>query len=579
MRRLICAALGVILLAAVAACSGDSSPAQQQRQQQSAEQTVEASAGAAVESARQQAKPAVADPDNAQAAAAPDTERQAAPDEPVVLAPNWSSNAWRPLRRVAEDNAALQAEIDREIEWCRASVERGWANDGGHWSEPNEDGESVPLAGPTLLAADDHPWIALVAEAMAEERSIALETTPAVWLTSPEWQRAELCRAVVGALDGGRPEQPSPHWRLLTTLGINGAGWGPTLLGYLGSVQELGRYEPQRSSPARQVRGAGGRITLLAPTPPNTQTASVLAHEMVHHLQYQLIGGGDADAWPPHGTHDRYAVLHWLIEADATLAMLAMGLATGSTAFQAAVALLGDGGASPAEAVDLFGRLPLEWSEPFYGPYRRAEEFVGRLMSWGDPGVIDRMLRDLPDSTEQLLHAEKYDADEQPLDLSPLQPLIDAAVSDEWTRPGAPLLVDRRDQDTLGELYLRLLISASTGREGEARSAAAGWGGDRLHIFERDDGGALVVWAVAFDDAEEHAEGVVGLREWLIAFSEGEAWGLDGGRVIGWDAAQGAVRVLDWLGTVWLIVGPDAATADAVVGNLLAEEMRLAWWS
>ncbi len=576
MRRLICAALGLIALAAVTACSGDSSPAQQQRQQQAAEQTVEDSAGAAVENARQQAKPAVADPDNAQAAA-PDAEQQASPDEPAVLAPNWPSNAWRPLRRVAEDNAALQAEIDREIEWCRASVERGWANDGGHWSEPNEDGESVPLAGPTLLAADDHPWIALVAEAMAEERGIALETMPAVWLTSPEWQRAELCRAVVGALDGGRPEQPSPRWRLLTAFGINDAGWGPTLLGYLGSVQELGRYEPQRSRRARQARGAGGRITLLGPTPPNAQTVSVLAHEMVHHLQYQLIGGGDADAWPPHGTHDRRAVLHWLIEADATLAMSATGSATGSTAFQAAVTLLGDGGASPAEAVDLFGRLPLEWSEPFYGPYRRAEEFVERLMSWGDPGVIDRMLRDLPDSTEQLLHVEKYDGDEQPLDLSPLQPLIDAAVSDEWTRPGAPLLVDGRDQDTLGELYLGLLIFASTGRESEASVAAAGWGGDRLHIFERDDGGALVVWAIAFDDAEEHAEGVAGLREWLIALSEGEAWGLDGGRVIGWDAPHGAIRVLDHLSTAWLLAAPDTATANATAAALLEADADIAW--
>ena len=320
-----------MLLAAVAACSGDSSPAQQQqRQQQDAKQTVEASVGAAVESAQQQTNTAVADADNVQAT---DVEGQAASGEPVVLAPSWPSDAWRPLRRVVEDNAALQAEIEREIAWCRASVERGWANDGGHWSEPNEDGESAPLAGPTLLAADEHPWIGLVAEAMAAERGIALEAMPSVWLMSPEWQRAEVCRVVVGALDGSMREQPSPRWRLLTALGINDADWGPTLLGHLGSVQELGRYEPQRSSRARQARGAGGRITLLGSTPPNAQTALVLAHEMVHHLQYQMIGDGDADAWPPHGTHGRYAVPHWLIEADATLAMLAMGLATDSTAF------------------------------------------------------------------------------------------------------------------------------------------------------------------------------------------------------------------------------------------------------
>ena len=569
MRRLIYAALGAVLLAAAAACSDDSSPAQQQQpQQQIIEQTAESSAGAAVENTQQQAEPAVADPDDAQAVAAPDAEQQALSAEPAMLTARWPSDAWRPLRRVAEDNAALQPEIDREIEWCRESVERGWANDGGHWSEPNEDGESVQLAGPALLATDEHPWIALVAEAMAEERGIALETMPAVWLASPEWQRAEVCRAVVSALEGNRIERLTPRWHLLTALGINDGGWGPTLLGRLGL--ELGRYEPQRAS----QRGGGGRITLLTPMPPNAQTASVLAHEMVHHLQYQLIGDGDADVWPPRGTHDRYAVLHWLIEADATLTMSA----TDSAAFQAAIALLSDGGASPADDVDLFDRLPLEWSEPFYGPYRRAEAFVGRLMSWGIPDLINQMLRDLPDSTEQLLHATKYDADEQPLDLSPLQPLIDAAISDEWTRPGAPLLVDGRDQDTLGELYLRLLISASTGREAEASAAAAGWGGDRLHIFERDDGGALVVWAIAFDDEAEHAEGVAGLREWLIAFSEGEAWGIGGERMLGWDAPHGAIRVLNQLNTAWLIAAPDAAAADAVAAALLAADANIGWW-
>ena len=569
MRRLICAVLGVVLLAAAAACSGDSSSAQQQQpQQQITEQTAEPSAGAAGENTQQQAKPAVADPDDAQAVAAPDAEQQALSAEPVTLTARWPSDAWRPLRRVAEDNAALQPEIDREIEWCRESVERGWANDGGHWSEPNEDGESVRLAGPALLAADEHPWIALVAEAMAEERGIALETMPAVWLASPEWQRAEVCRAVVSALEGNRIERPTPRWHLLTALGINDGGWGPTLLGHLGL--ELGRYEPQRAS----QRGGGGRITLLTPMPPNAQTASVLAHEMVHHLQYQLIGDGDADVWPPHGTHDRYAMLHWLIEADATLTMSA----TDSAAFQAAIALLSGGGASPADDVNLFDRLPLEWSEPFYGPYRRAEAFVGRLMSWGIPDVINRMLRDLPDSTEQLLHAAKYEADEQPLDLSSLQPLIDAAISDEWTRPGAPLLVDGRDQDTLGELYLRLLISASTGREAEASAAAAGWGGDRLHIFERDDGGALVVWAIAFDDEAEHAEGVNGLREWLIAFSEGQAWGIGGERMLGWDAPHGAIRVLNQLNTAWLLAAPDAAAVDAVAAALLAADANIGWW-
>ena len=93
---------------------------------------------------------------------------------------------------------------------------------------------------------------------------------------------------------------------------------------------------------------------------------------------------------------------------------------------------------------------------------------------------------------------------------------------------------------------------------------------------QRTHGGAL--WALAFDDAGEHTEGIAGLREWLIAFSNGQAWGAADKRVIGWDTPHGAIRVVDHLRTAWVLVAGDAATADDLAAALLQIEADVEWW-
>ena len=195
--------------------------------------------------------------------------------------------------------------------------------------------------------------------------------------------------------------------------------------------------------------------------------------------------------------------------------------------------------------------------------------------------AVDARLRNPPDTTEQLLHIDKYEADEQPLDMSPLQPIIDTALPrEQWVPLRDRALGEEGYRDTQGEMPLRTLISASTGREAEAAAAAAGWGGDRLHLFQRVDGGEgdiAALWAVAFDDAAEHAEGAAGLREWLIAFSDGEAWGAYGDRVVGWDAPHGAIRVLNGGTVVWLLAVPDSEAADSIAEQLLTANAPVLW--
>ena len=477
------------------------------------------------------------------------------PAQPVPLASQWPRDNWRPLARVAQANAELRPDIEREIEWCRES----FAN-------------ASPPPGPTLLVADEHEWIGLVAAATAKARGIPLATMPAIWITSPEQVRAESCRQVTASSETPGAILPGARWHWLLALGLIDAEWGPAVLAHLLNVEQRGRYIHQPAAGTRQDASA---VTLVVNPSIDPDTPSVLSHELIHHLQYQIID--TADLAQSYADTDRRAVLHWLLEADATRSALD---STNSDHNQA-VELLREqgGGAYQPAAPQLYDRLPDELSEWFYGPYRRATEFIELLRRDDAEVVVDDLLRDLPDSTEQLLHLDKYESDEQPLDMSELTPLIDALPSGgEWQRLGAPLLVDGRDQDTLGELYLRLLISASTGRDIEAAAAAAGWGGDRLHVFQEEGGpGTLGLWAIAFDDADEHAEGMAGLREWLIAFSDSQAWSLADERVVGWDAPHNAIRVIDHLNTAWLIIGP-AAAVNQTTANLLNQDAPPAWW-
>ena len=489
----------------------------------------------------------------AQQAQQPTQTEQAA--QPAPLAPQWPRDSWRPLARVAQSNAELRPDIEREIEWCRES----FAN------------ASTP-PGATLLVADEHEWIGLIAAATAEARGIAFETMPAIWITSPEQVRAESCRQVTASSETPGAGRPGARWHWLVALGLIDADWGPAVLAHLLNVEQRGRYIHQ---PAVGTRQDASAVTLVVNPSIDPDAPSVLSHELIHHLQYQIID--TADLAQSYADTDRRAVLHWLLEADATRS--ALGPANSDHNW--AVELLREqGGATyrPA-APQLYDRLPAELSEWFYGPYRRAAEFIELLQQDDAEIVVDALLRDLPDSTEQQLHLDKYKADEQPLDMSELSPLIDALPSgDEWQRLGAPLLVDGRDQDTLGELYLRLLISASTGRDNEAAAAAAGWGGDRLHVFQEQTGEeALALWAIVFDDADEHAEGMAGLREWLIAFSDGQTWGLADEQVVGWDAPHNAIRLIDHLNTAWLIVGP-AAAINQTTANLLNQDEPFTWW-
>jgi hypothetical protein len=132
-------------------------------------------------------------------------------------------------------------------------------------------------------------------------------------------------------------------------------------------------------------------------------------------------------------------------------------------------------------------------TETFIFRYRDGLHFVETLRRARPAVSIDEVFRRPPQSSEQVLHPEKYLSGEPPREVG----LDLEAFADEGWRPVATT--------PLGEVGVRGLLLAGVTAE-EARRAAAGWGGDRSFVFEREGRAPLFVWRTVWDtprDAQE----------------------------------------------------------------------------
>ncbi|HEX8459180.1 MAG TPA: hypothetical protein VF656_17945 [Pyrinomonadaceae bacterium] len=133
-------------------------------------------------------------------------------------------------------------------------------------------------------------------------------------------------------------------------------------------------------------------------------------------------------------------------------------------------------------------------TETFIFRYRDGTRFVEAVRRKSGARGIDELFRRPPASSEQVLHAEKYFAGEQPREAA-----VDEAGfnANNWRLAAST---------PLGELGVRGLLLKTLAAT-EAARAAAGWGGDRAYLFERDGGTTpLFVWKTLWDRPEDAAE-------------------------------------------------------------------------
>jgi len=203
------------------------------------------------------------------------------------------------------------------------------------------------------------------------------------------------------------------------------------------------------------------------------QAKETLAHELVHALQDQSWALGPLVKYRP-GASDPTSAAHALVEGDATSAMLdvMIGSAFNLSEDDLRRAMAMSTALSPEGA-----KTPTVLQASLTAPYTDGFRFVQGLRRKGDWSAVDRAWGAMPETTEQLLHLDKYEAREKALPVS--NPTI-AALDQHGSGPGFRVVMD----DSLGEQGLRIAVHEWSSRA-QAVVAAAGWGGDRYVLAQK----------------------------------------------------------------------------------------------
>jgi tetratricopeptide (TPR) repeat protein len=213
------------------------------------------------------------------------------------------------------------------------------------------------------------------------------------------------------------------------------------------------------------------------------------AHEYTHALQDQHF---DLDSLEDRSlTTDSRLALQALIEGDATLVMVEYAyehlfqMSFDRSDLLEAIRQVEQGEYEGAPTV-------VRETEAF--PYEQGIVFAAALVERGGWEQMNQAFRDPPQTTEQVMHPDKYLAGEvgQPPAVGNLR----SVLGEGW---------EELSRDVLGELFIRVYLERDLGSE-EALVAAEGWDGDTaVFLSNQDEGHELFALRIHWD-AESSAE-------------------------------------------------------------------------
>jgi hypothetical protein len=313
------------------------------------------------------------------------------------------------------------------------------------------------------------------------------------------------------------------------------------LLRFLGLVPS--DFELERETVALLTEQIAGfydpktKVFYLADWIPVDEQRTVMAHELTHALTDQHFDLRRLEKWPD-GDGDAELAAHALVEGDATAMMIEYELAQRGLPHDlgrfpvSLVDLLRDSAGANDPDHPVFNGAPAVMRETLQFPYVYGAGFVQALLRSGQWAKVSDAYRAMPASTEQVLHPEKYLANERPVAIS--IPDVSSLLGPGWKKI---------DEDVNGE-YGYLLILKDKIPEREAAIAAAGWGGDR-YAFYRDDKGSretlvqVSAWDTPTDAAEFAAAYAARVRARYALADAGDA----GENAKQWTTPQGLVRI------------------------------------
>ncbi|MGH2477827.1 MAG: hypothetical protein ACRDIL_21470, partial [Candidatus Limnocylindrales bacterium] len=228
---------------------------------------------------------------------------------------------------------------------------------------------------------------------------------------------------------------------------------------------------------------------------------------------------------------DRALARAAIYEGDATLLM---SLWAGGNLTPAEFQDVLSAGADP-ESTAVLARTPAILVQGLLFPYNSGLTFLQPRQASGGWTAVDAVYADLPRSTEQVLHPDKYEAGEDPVAVT-LPTDLAGTMGTGWTE-----LI----QDTFGEFQMGVWLRESGVEASDANTAASGWGGDRLSVLQ----GPNDAWALAMR------------TEWDTSADADE---FEAAATTAVSAAGGPAAVLPGAGgpTRWFVVAGDAATLE-----------------
>ena len=387
----------------------------------------------------------------------------------------------------------------------------------------------VPSAAPSPVASADLASIyRTINEQVRAIRGLAEKTPVQPAILSPDQMAALLTKQ----LDQETPPALfAAYERLYHALGVLSKDAKLTeVFGDLLTSQVAGLYVP--TDKKLYVVSKGGGVGPLEKV--------LYSHEYTHALQDQTFDLVNFQPDTLADQSDRQLARQALVEGDAYVTMtywLQKNLAPGDMG-----AVL-NAGNDPAAQEALKRIPPLIASQVLFAALDGTIWALG-LQAKGGFAAIDAAFANPPESTEQILHPEKWASREPPLDVK--------LPVDLASKLGAGWSVGL--QDTFGEHQLGVWISGAvpTGGLPEPPPAAVvGWGGDRMELLDGPGGQWAVVFRTEWDSESDAAEFETGIAPRLAAAAgPGQVLPGEGGRVR------------------WIVIGSDDATLNRVAGLL-----------
>ncbi len=293
--------------------------------------------------------------------------------------------------------------------------------------------------------------------------------------------RSEIERMIIGNLD----RETKPEELRTAELALKKLGLAPTdfnfrqLIINLLTEQVAGYYDPKR-----QEFFLADWIDLDGQRP-------VMAHELTHALQDQHFDLKRFQNWKK-GDSDAELAAQALVEGDATLVMEQYIQRDMRRALAFLRSMMAGDAAMSTKQLDA---APNALRRTLTFPYEAGLSFARAVWREGGWDAVSKAFKDLPASTEQVMHPEKYFAREAPLKI--VLPDFTQGLGKTWKR---------LDTDINGEWSLYLILEEHLKDDATSRRAAAGWHGDSYALYEKGATGEVAIMQFTAWDTETDAQ-------------------------------------------------------------------------